>query len=127
MTTSYDYDRRYDPAAPVIPIGLGPASDGAARQEVLAFVDTGADGTMIPFNILKAAGGRYIQRQLMRPVEGEPVTVNLYLVTVHVAGHVIHGVRAVARLDGSEAIIGRDVLNELDISLKGLAQEIWID
>ncbi len=127
MTTSYDYDRRYDPAAPVIPIGLGPASDGAARQEVLAFVDTGADGTMIPFNILKAAGGRYIQRQLMRPVEGEPVTVNLYLVTVHVAGHVIHGVRAVARPAGSEAIIGRDVLNELDITLKGLAQEIWID
>jgi hypothetical protein len=126
MTTSYDYDRRYDPAAPVIPIGLGPSGTETVRREVLALVDTGSDASMFPIDILKKAGARYVEQYMMRPVVGEPVEISLYVTAVHVAGYAIHGIRAIAQPAGSEALIGRDVLNELDITLKGLAQEIWI-
>lgn len=127
MTTSYDYDRHYDPAAPVVPVGLGPSSRGTVRRETTALVDTGSDASMFPIDILKGAGARYVDQYMMRPVVGEPVEVSLYATTVHVAGYVIHGIHAIAQPEGSEAILGRDVLNELDITLKGLAQEIWID
>jgi predicted aspartyl protease len=126
MTTSYDYDTSYEPAAPVVPIGLSPSGEEVARQQVQALVDSGADATMIPIDILKAAGARYVQQRRMRPVVGEPVTVNLYLTAVQLGDHVIHGIRAIARPAGSESIIGRDVLNQLEVTLIGPAHEVWI-
>ena len=39
---------------------------------------------------------------------------------------IIHGIRAVAVPEGAEAIIGRDVLNQLEVTLNGLALEISI-
>ena len=81
---------------------------------------------MMPVNVLKSAKARYVQQRLMRGVVGESATVNLYLAAVHVAGHVIHGIRAIAGPEGSEAIIGRDVLNQLEITMNGPAHEVWI-
>ena len=52
--------------------------------------------------------------------------MNLYLASVHIAGVVIHGIRAVAARDTTEAILGRDVLNQLEIVLNGPAQELWL-
>lgn len=126
MPASYDYDSDYEPAAPVIPVGLSRAGAIEAAQEIIALVDTGADATMIPVDVLKSAGARYVQQRSMRGVVGGSTTVNLYLTAVHVAGNVIHGIRAVAVPVGSEAIIGRDVLNQLEITLNGPAHEIWI-
>lgn len=81
---------------------------------------------MIPVDVFRSAGARYVEQRSMRGVVGGSTTVNLYLTGVHVAGHAIHGIRAVAVPVGSEAIIGRDVLNQLEITLNGPAHEIWI-
>jgi len=126
MPASYDYDTKYEPPAPTIPVGLSRSGETSASQEIVALVDTGADATMLPVDVLKSAKTRYVQQRLMRGVMGEPTTVNLYLAAIHVAGHVIHGNRAIARPEGSEAIIGRDVLNQLEITLNGPAHEVWI-
>lgn len=126
MPASYDYDTKYEPPAPTIPVGLSRSGETSASQEIVALVDTGADATMLPVDVLKSAKTRYVQQRLMRGVMGEPKTVNLYLAAVHVAGHVIHGIRAIAGPEGSEAIIGRDVLNQLEITLNGPAHEVWI-
>jgi predicted aspartyl protease len=126
MPASYDYDTKYEPPAPTIPVGLSRSGETSASQEIVALVDTGADATMLPVDVLKSAKTRYVQQRLMRGVMGEPTTVNLYLAAIHVAGHVIHGIRAIAGPEGSEAIIGRDVLNRLEITLNGPAHEVWI-
>jgi hypothetical protein len=76
MAISYPYDVSYDPAAPVIEIGIGPSGE-ASRVKRMAFVDTGADATMIPRNILKAARGRYVQQRGLRGVTGSRMTANL--------------------------------------------------
>lgn len=62
----------------------------------------------------------------MRGVIGGSMMVNLYLTAVHVAGHVFHDIRAVAAPVGSEAILGRDVLNQLEIILNGPARKVQI-
>ena len=126
MTISYAYERSYEPAAPVASIGLSPSGESVARNQVTALLDTGADATMIPVNILAPAGARYVEQQRMRGLVGDAVTVNLYLTAVHIGEHIIHGIRAIGVAPGSEAIIGRDVLNQLEVALNGPALETWI-
>jgi hypothetical protein len=58
---------------------------------------------------------------------GQSQQVDTYLTTVQIGPHMIHGVHAVAVPARSEAIIGRDVLNELEIKLNGPAHELWIE
>ena len=126
MKASFAYDADYDPAAPVMVIGLGPSGAELPRQVLTAFVDTGADATMIPAPLLAEAGCRYVEQRRLRGILGEARVVNLYLASVHIAGVVIHGIRAVAARDTTEAILGRDVLSQLEIVLNGPAQELWL-
>jgi hypothetical protein len=126
VTTSYDYDNSYEPAAPVVPIGLSPSGETTPRQQVSGLLDSGADATMIPVDVLTTAGARYVEQRQMRGVVGESIRVNLFLTAVHIGDHVIHGIRAVGVPAGSEVIIGRDVLNQLELTLNGPAHESWI-
>ena len=57
---SYHYDNSYDPAMPVMTIGLSPSGEDVPRQELTALIDSGADGTILPIHMLKAAGARYV-------------------------------------------------------------------
>lgn len=126
MTSSYEYDNSYEPAAPAVVIGLSPSGGDVPRQQLVALVDSGADASMLPTDVLTAAGARIIEQRQMRGVVGSAVTVNLYLTAVHIGNHTIHGIRAVGIAAGGEAIIGRDVLNQLEIILNGPAQEMMI-
>lgn len=121
MASSFTYDVSYDPAAPVVEIGIGPSDGTPARVWLTGLLDTGADATMIPLNQLKAAGARFVQRRGLRGVTGERQTVSLYLASIHIGSHAVHGIRAVATSENAEIIIGRDVLNNLIITLNGLA------
>jgi predicted aspartyl protease len=121
------YDTSYDPSAPVAMIGIGPSDGTPPRLTSPALLDTGADGTMIPLDMIRRAGGRYVQQRAMRGVTGEVLTVNLYLVAIHVDDKPIYGIRAVAAQTGAEVIVGRDVLNQLTALLDGKAQVLTIN
>jgi hypothetical protein len=121
MRTSQLYDTDYEPAAPALTIGIGSPRSNVARNEVTALVDSGADVTMIPLSILRSSGGRAKEKGQLRGILGEPITVNRYLITVYVAGFAIRGIQAVALKDNQEIILGRDVLNQLEIVLNGPA------
>lgn len=123
---TFAYDGGYDPSAPVIEIGVGPADGAPARLTVLALVDSGADGTVLPEAMLQQVGARYVQRRMLRGITGDRVAVNLHLVAIHVRGQVIASIRAVADKSGNEAIIGRDVLNQLMMTLDGPAKTVTI-
>lgn len=77
MSRSFPYDDNYTPAAPVATIGLGPSGEAEARQQVEALLDSGADGSMIPIDLLIACGARFVERRQMRGVVGGPVPVSL--------------------------------------------------
>ncbi|MDJ0756605.1 MAG: retropepsin-like aspartic protease [Ardenticatenaceae bacterium] len=127
MSITYEYSREYDPAAPVVEIGLSKSGTLQANLQVNESGDTGADASMLPIDLLQSAGGRYVEQHRMRGVTGQTMKVHLYLVAVHVSGETIHGIRAVAMPKGSESIIGRDVLNQLGLRLNGPALELTID
>lgn len=125
---SHSYDSKaYTPAMPVVDITLLSLVTGTATVTLVAVVDTGADATMLPIDVLGAAGALFLQSRRLFGVIGPSQQVDTYLTTIQLGAHTIHGVHAVAVPVGSEAIIGRDVLNELEIKLNGPAHELWVE
>lgn len=125
---SHTYDsQHYNPAIPVIEIVLLSSETNAPPIQLTAIVDTGADATMLPVNLLEATGARYVQTLRLRGVTGQASVVETFVTSIRLGPHVVYGVQAVAMPIESEAIIGRDVLNELEIRLNGPAQELWIE
>lgn len=117
LTISFNYEGTYVPSAPVATIQVYAKS----AIELVALLDSGADGTMIPVNVLRQIGARYQETRAMRAVSGVRQTVDLYLVTVQIGSHKLRGIRAAAVTVGSEVILGRDVLNHLVVTFNGLA------
>lgn len=124
---SHDYDsRNYYPAAPVIDIVVSKIGTGGTEMSLTALVDSGADATMLPFDTLKTVGARYVETRQMRGVTGQPVTVDTYLASVTIGPHTLRGIEVIAMIEGTEAVIGRDVLNQLVVTLNGLAHIVEI-
>lgn len=121
MPTSFNYDETYEPAAPVVEIGISASGANTPVVYVTALLDTGADATMIPQDILRTGDARYVEQRRMRGVSGPAVTVKMYLLAIHLGNQTIHGIRAIALPSASEIIVGRDVLNQLTITLHGPA------
>lgn len=122
----YPYDETYRPAMPVISIAVDGYA-GLASQAVSALVDSGADGTMIPIDLLEAAGALYEDTVNMRGVLGDSEPVDRYTVGIQIGPLIIHGVHAVAIPPGEESVIGRDVLNFLAVTLNGPAHTTQIE
>jgi hypothetical protein len=125
MIFSHDYDTNYDPAAPVLSIGIG-SIDREGQAQVIALVDSGSDVTMIPLAILRQVKARYVESRNLRGVTGHRIRVKRYSVIIQVGGETIYGVRAVATTTGDEVILGRDVLNQLVVTLNGLAHIVEV-
>ena len=84
-------------------------------------VDSGADVTLIPINILQTIGARQTKTRQLRGVTGVAKRVGLYVVKIRLSTHIIHAVYVVAGDKNTEAILGRDVLNHLVVTLDGPA------
>ncbi len=124
---SYPYNNEdFEPAMPVAEVILLSRS-GETAAELVALVDSGSDATLLPIESLRAAGARYLRSGKMRGITGPVVPVDMYIITVQLGQHTIPGIKAIAGVNPSEAILGRDVLNQLDLRLIGPAQELWFE
>lgn len=119
--TSFDYDSTYAPPAPIVEIEIDGYHASLAIRGLWAMVDSGADATMIPLEFLKAVGATYKETLWMRSVSGVRVEVDLYLVAIRIGAILLRGLHVVAAPAGSEALIGRDVLNQVVVTLDGPA------
>jgi predicted aspartyl protease len=117
MAVSFSYSNGYEPPAPVVEVTI------RARGEVAvqALLDSGADATMIPSAILQRIGARFARLHKMRGVLGDAVAVELYFVEIQIGSYKIPAIRSIAVDSTTEVIIGRDVLNQLIVTLDGIA------
>lgn len=81
---------------------------------------------MIPVQVLNRIKADYIDSVRMSGVTGVAEQRDRYRVRIQIGDIVIHGVDAVAISMSDEALIGRDVLNQLVVTLDGLAAETRI-
>jgi len=125
MTRHYQ-SQQASPAAPVLEItALTP--DRVRRKTLLALVDSGADCTVLPEDLLADIGAFPFRTRRVKGVTAKPPEEweewNVYLLFVEVEGAPVGDlIEVAADPRGDEALIGRDVLNRLVLELNGPAQ-----
>jgi Retroviral aspartyl protease len=117
----FAYNTVYDPPAPFIPVTVDGHDPTRSPVTITAFLDSGADGTMLPIDVLQAVGAQYEASLWLRGTTGSRQRVDSYTVSLHIATATVYAISAVAMPAGSEPLIGRDVLNQLVVTLNGLA------
>ena len=123
MSISFNYSRQFDPTMPIVEVSVRAVGTSHPASVVTALVDSGADATILPLSVLQQVGARYVRGRVMHGVTGIPENVDTYLVSIQIGPYTVHGIRAVAYGTNMTPIIGRDVLNNLVVTLDGLAQE----
>jgi predicted aspartyl protease len=118
---TYDYSTDYDPPMPVVEIGLSLVRNSQPDLLITALIDSGADATLIPVDVRKAIGARPVSSGYLRGILGGREPVKIYLVALYIGSHVLNGIRVVAVPQGDESILGRNALNQLVVTLNGLA------
>ena len=116
-------DTAYMPAAPVVPVAIAAADRDPTIGPVMALVDTGADGTLIPADLITRLG---VPVEYNTNVRGH-VSAATQRAAVHVVDLLIGDARVpaievVSDEWGSDVILGRNVLNRFQIHLDGPAQ-----
>jgi predicted aspartyl protease len=119
---TFDYNREYTPSAPFVDVVVDGYDPDKASVTISAFVDSGADGTMLPHDILLAVGAEYADTVMLRGTAGGVQRLDRYTVRIRVGEREVHSIASVAMAAGSEPLIGRDVLNQLIVTLNGLAE-----
>jgi predicted aspartyl protease len=118
---TFPYDSHYQPPMPVVQVELGAPGLAPLPQQMTALVDSGSDGTLIPVDLLEKAGARCVGEARLRGMIGPSQLVNVYLASLRVGTHFVRGLRVVAAPEQAEAILGRNALNHLVITLNGPA------
>jgi len=123
MTRRFAYDPAREPAAPVLPLGVAPPLSNATVL-LRGLVDSGADCTVVPVAIV---------RQLELPVAGRVEVAGVMgaarRMPVYAAAAELPGLRTIVRIlaMGTEAIIGRDLLNRMVARLDGPAAAVSVE
>lgn len=111
----FTYSGEYSPPAPVLPIAVGRPQD-AGVVLVPALVDTGADLTVLPADVVaqlrlphtgRAAVAGFDELRRILPLCTADIRLAGATFTVEAAAH------------GTVALVGRDLLNRLDVHLDG--------
>ena len=125
---SFPYSQEYTPAAPVIRVELAALEGGRPIGPYTALVDTGADGTFVPTQLLEELGTVPIYLKTVRPYLGEKA----YQAEIHRVDLILFenvrlpGIEVVSDDWGDQIIIGRNVLNKFKIHLNGPDREIQV-
>lgn len=120
MRLSFDYDRAYFPAFPVIELTIKAVATGR-RQSIIGLIDSGSDATQIPQAILEVIGARRMDARWVRDLSGIRHFAPVYGVQLQIGDVALSGVEVIGRTGTTEVIIGRDVLNQMIVTLNGLA------
>lgn len=124
MTQIYSYPYNiedYSPSMPVVEVGIRPHRKSATEVFTVAALDTGSDATLIPAQILHQIGAEYVRQGYLRGISGQRQSVKLYNASIRVGSIILSGITAVATTNNEEILLGRDVLNQIIVTLNGLA------
>jgi hypothetical protein len=120
MIYTFDYDNRFVPSMPVADITIsGPRQ--VPPIVLRAILDSGADATIIPERYLRQVGARRSGSAWMRGPAQQRTLVNLYTTSLLLGDLQRRRLVVLGGQDEQEVIVGRDVLNQLIITLNGLA------
>jgi len=117
---TFDYNFAYSPSAPFVTLEVG-AGSTTAGLTLSAMIDSGADATLLPLPLLKRLRAPRLDTRILRTVTGVRTPVSLFRVWLRIGPAHLRNVHAIGIETTEGAILGRDVLNQLIVTLNGLA------
>ncbi len=124
--SSYPYSQRYTPPMPAIEVALGAPEAGCSLGPLTAIVDTGADISIVPREYLTQLRAPVVGAGHLRSPWGERQPIKIYELDVCIAGQLLSQVEVAADPQAREVLLGRDVLNLLNMQLDGLTETVTI-
>lgn len=116
---TFHYNSSYFPPAPFVDIVLVTPTEPLRTSVLPAFVDSGADGTIVPIRHLEAIQAPATQEKFIRSQWRERYRVMLFLVDVQIGDITLPGIEVVGDEISDEVVLGRNVLNRLRVVLDG--------
>lgn len=115
----FQYSTEEFPAIPTLDLRLGAPYGALSIGPLRAYVDTGADATVVPISYLGPLRESISDTKNMRSSWGERREVPIYLLDVGIGDLRFPFIEIVADELGEEIIVGRNVLNKLVLTLDG--------
>jgi predicted aspartyl protease len=125
-THEYDAEYAFGPALPVVEVAISPIDGTHNSGEMQALIDSGADTTIIPLSVLSDIDADKVGRAQMRWGSHRSRSYDVYLVMLEIGPFQIRGVRVLADESSNEIILGRNALNQMIVTLNGLANVVEI-
>lgn len=127
MLFTFDYDTGYSgPSFPTIDITLRGLEDASESITQRAYIDSGADGTIIPMWIIEKIGARKVDELNLRWGSGPSQSVDIFEILLQIGSFHTLKVYAVGAPSENQILIGRDVLNHFIVTLNGIAEAVEI-
>jgi predicted aspartyl protease len=111
----YPYDKNYSPPAPVIEFIISSLEGKESRCKGL--IDTGVSMTCIPKKVIEVLGLPSVSSTTIKDFEGHTSDVAIYLANILLLNFNIK--TKVLPIDSEIGLIGRDILNQMAITLDG--------
>lgn len=123
---SFYYNNNYYPPAPVLQIVLRDDDNQESGQyEIL--IDSGADATIIPRGWLKGLNVVPTGSGNVTSYWGDRRSATLYGVDIRIGTIILPAIEVIADFKITEGILGRDALNQLNLTLNGWAEVVEVD
>ncbi|HRI57433.1 MAG: hypothetical protein IAE85_10035 [Anaerolinea sp.] len=113
------YDSEYLPPMPMVDIWLAVPDSGDWHGPLSAIVDTGADFTIVPQSVLRLFNAPYLKRAVLKTPWSQKQPVGLYEVDLRIGKLVFPGIDVAGDRASTQILLGRNVLNRLDLRLEG--------
>jgi len=120
------YRSDYYPPIPEFHIALTIPLENKWTEPFPIFVDSGADMTIIPEFLLRSLRLPAERNLRVRSQWRSGPVVNVYRVDIRIEGLVFPSVEIAGDPVGEDAVLGRDILNLLDIRLNGPARQLHL-
>lgn len=114
------------PPAPALDIEVTLPTQMDWHGPFSALVDSGADMTLIPERLLSSLTFSAVRRANVRTQWERGPTVHIVRMDVRIIGLIFPGVEIAVDPKGYEVVIGRNLLNWLDLRLEGPAQRLYV-
>ena len=120
-TYTFDYNSRFSPSAPFVDIHVYTQINPENSQKVTLLVDSGADSTILPIQLLQEINAPMTRMATIRGIHGIRKSTRLYEVSIRIGDYTINCVEVASSREPDQVVLGRDVLNYLVVTLDGPA------
>lgn len=115
----FSYDTAYFPPIPSVEIRLGIPFEALTSGPFNAIVDTGADITIIPAQIMHQLRTPIDDYRYLRSAWGERQRVAIHSLDIDIGEIRLPAVEIATDESGDDIILGRNILNKLALKLDG--------